>query len=220
MLSLFGADSRTFRANRRYPTVAPWTRRSDAQHQLAHASALERQSPSPARCMPVPCARVCELVLCVRSSSPWCDCRMEYIGKWPLSGICASSTLSFSSRGRYDNPRFSSRGLSYLPRLEKESVELAQIPESGHFPMYSNPVEINILGQGRLKNIPSKSPLSDSRTMDSKIGRTAPASSAVKFSTSHLMTQRLFWMLSLFALERQSPSPIRGRGTGGQVKGL
>ena len=34
------------------------------------------------------------------------------------------------------------RGLSYLPRLEKEGVELAQIPESGHFPMYSNPVEM------------------------------------------------------------------------------
>jgi pimeloyl-ACP methyl ester carboxylesterase len=34
------------------------------------------------------------------------------------------------------------RGLSYLPRLGKESVELAQIPESGHFPMYSNPVEM------------------------------------------------------------------------------
>ncbi|PYI01620.1 alpha/beta-hydrolase [Aspergillus sclerotiicarbonarius CBS 121057] len=34
------------------------------------------------------------------------------------------------------------RGLSYLPRLEKEGVELAQIMESGHFPMYSNPVEM------------------------------------------------------------------------------
>lgn len=34
------------------------------------------------------------------------------------------------------------RGLTYLPRLEKEGVELAQIPESGHFPMYSNPVEM------------------------------------------------------------------------------
>ncbi|KAJ5336170.1 uncharacterized protein MYU51_014929 [Penicillium brevicompactum] len=34
------------------------------------------------------------------------------------------------------------RGLSYLGRLEKEGVELAQIPESGHFPMYSNPVEM------------------------------------------------------------------------------
>lgn len=33
-------------------------------------------------------------------------------------------------------------GLSYLPRLEKEGVELAQIPESGHFPMYSNPVQM------------------------------------------------------------------------------
>lgn len=34
------------------------------------------------------------------------------------------------------------RGLSYLLRLEKEGVELAQIAESGHFPMYSNPVEM------------------------------------------------------------------------------
>ncbi|KAJ5771816.1 hypothetical protein N7520_002345 [Penicillium odoratum] len=34
------------------------------------------------------------------------------------------------------------RGLSYLGQLEKEGVELAQIPESGHFPMYSNPVEM------------------------------------------------------------------------------
>jgi pimeloyl-ACP methyl ester carboxylesterase len=34
------------------------------------------------------------------------------------------------------------RSLSYLPRLEKEGVELAQIRESGHFPMYSNPVEM------------------------------------------------------------------------------
>ena len=34
------------------------------------------------------------------------------------------------------------RGLSYLPRLEKEGIELAMIAESGHFPMYSNPVEM------------------------------------------------------------------------------
>ena len=34
------------------------------------------------------------------------------------------------------------RGLSYLERLGKEGVELANIPESGHFPMYSNPVEM------------------------------------------------------------------------------
>lgn len=34
------------------------------------------------------------------------------------------------------------QGLSYLPRLEKEGVELAEIPDSGHFPMYSNPVEM------------------------------------------------------------------------------
>ncbi|BCS21704.1 alpha/beta fold hydrolase [Aspergillus puulaauensis] len=34
------------------------------------------------------------------------------------------------------------RGLSYLPRLGKESVDLAEIPASGHFPMYSNPVEM------------------------------------------------------------------------------
>lgn len=33
-------------------------------------------------------------------------------------------------------------GLSYLGRLEKDGVELAEIPQSGHFPMYSNPVEM------------------------------------------------------------------------------
>lgn len=32
--------------------------------------------------------------------------------------------------------------LPYLGRLEEEGVELASIPESGHFPMYSNPVEM------------------------------------------------------------------------------
>jgi pimeloyl-ACP methyl ester carboxylesterase len=30
-------------------------------------------------------------------------------------------------------------GLSYLSRLAAEGVELAEIPHSGHFPMYSNP---------------------------------------------------------------------------------
>ncbi|PWY62010.1 alpha/beta hydrolase [Aspergillus eucalypticola CBS 122712] len=34
------------------------------------------------------------------------------------------------------------QGLSYLPRLEGEGVDLAMIVESGHFPMYSNPVEM------------------------------------------------------------------------------
>ena len=34
------------------------------------------------------------------------------------------------------------RTLSYLGQLEQEGVELAQIPECGHFPMYSNPVEM------------------------------------------------------------------------------
>ncbi|KAL2811260.1 Alpha/Beta hydrolase protein [Aspergillus granulosus] len=33
-------------------------------------------------------------------------------------------------------------GLSYLSRLKEEGVELALIPQSGHFPMYSNPVEM------------------------------------------------------------------------------
>lgn len=33
-------------------------------------------------------------------------------------------------------------GLSYLSRLKDEDVELAEIPLSGHFPMYSNPVEM------------------------------------------------------------------------------
>ncbi|KAJ6164921.1 hypothetical protein N7470_003593 [Penicillium chermesinum] len=32
--------------------------------------------------------------------------------------------------------------LSYLERLGKEGVQLALIPESGHFPMYANPVEM------------------------------------------------------------------------------
>ncbi len=31
-------------------------------------------------------------------------------------------------------------GLSYLPTLAAANIELAQIPHSGHFPMYSNPV--------------------------------------------------------------------------------
>lgn len=30
-------------------------------------------------------------------------------------------------------------GLSYLPRLKAQGVELAEIPHAGHFPMYSNP---------------------------------------------------------------------------------
>ena len=34
------------------------------------------------------------------------------------------------------------RSLSYLPRLADEGVELAEISHSGHFPMYSNPVEM------------------------------------------------------------------------------
>ncbi|KAJ5703658.1 hypothetical protein N7493_011583 [Penicillium malachiteum] len=34
------------------------------------------------------------------------------------------------------------RGLSYLSHLESEGVALAEIPDSGHFPMYSNPVEM------------------------------------------------------------------------------
>ncbi|KAJ5457970.1 hypothetical protein N7475_009358 [Penicillium sp. IBT 31633x] len=34
------------------------------------------------------------------------------------------------------------RGLSYLPLLEREGVELADIVGAGHFPMYSNPVEM------------------------------------------------------------------------------
>ena len=33
-------------------------------------------------------------------------------------------------------------GLSYLPHLEENGVELAEIPYSGHFPMYSNPPEM------------------------------------------------------------------------------
>ncbi|KAJ5188244.1 Alpha/Beta hydrolase protein [Penicillium cf. griseofulvum] len=33
-------------------------------------------------------------------------------------------------------------GLSYLPALRQTTVELAEIPHSGHFPMYSNPPEM------------------------------------------------------------------------------
>lgn len=32
--------------------------------------------------------------------------------------------------------------LSYLPTLAEDGVELAEIPHCGHFPMYSNPVEM------------------------------------------------------------------------------
>lgn len=32
--------------------------------------------------------------------------------------------------------------LSYLPRLKENGVQLAEIPHCGHFPMYSNPVEM------------------------------------------------------------------------------
>ena len=32
--------------------------------------------------------------------------------------------------------------LSYLPRLADEGVKLAEISHSGHFPMYSNPVQM------------------------------------------------------------------------------
>ncbi|KAJ5083594.1 alpha/beta-hydrolase [Penicillium angulare] len=34
------------------------------------------------------------------------------------------------------------RNLPYLERLKEEGVDLASIPESGHFPMYSNPVDM------------------------------------------------------------------------------
>lgn len=33
--------------------------------------------------------------------------------------------------------------LSYLPTLAANGVELAEIPSSGHFPMYSNPVAMS-----------------------------------------------------------------------------
>lgn len=32
--------------------------------------------------------------------------------------------------------------LSYLPHLRANGVKLAEISRSGHFPMYSNPVEM------------------------------------------------------------------------------
>jgi hypothetical protein len=34
------------------------------------------------------------------------------------------------------------RSLSYLPQLADEGVELAEVSHSGHFPMYSNPVQL------------------------------------------------------------------------------
>jgi hypothetical protein len=43
------------------------------------------------------------------------------------------------------------RGLSYLRQLEKGGVVLAQIADSGHFPMYSNPVEMYCRIAGFLK---------------------------------------------------------------------
>lgn len=48
------------------------------------------------------------------------------------------------------------RGLGYLGRLEGEGVELAEVGGSGHFPMYSNPVEMwrrigGFLGEGRVE---------------------------------------------------------------------
>jgi pimeloyl-ACP methyl ester carboxylesterase len=44
-----------------------------------------------------------------------------------------------------------SHGLSYLRQLEKGGVVLAQIADSGHFPMYSNPVEMYCRIAGFLK---------------------------------------------------------------------
>ena len=44
------------------------------------------------------------------------------------------------------------RGLSYLPELEKGGVDLAQVPQCGHFPMYSNPVEMYRRIAGFLQN--------------------------------------------------------------------
>ena len=32
--------------------------------------------------------------------------------------------------------------LSYLDRLQENSIELAEIPQSGHFPMYANAPEM------------------------------------------------------------------------------
>ncbi|KAL4863371.1 hypothetical protein BDV12DRAFT_206593 [Aspergillus spectabilis] len=46
------------------------------------------------------------------------------------------------------------RSLSYLPRLEKEGIELAQIRECGHFPIYSNPVEMYRRIAGFLQRLP------------------------------------------------------------------
>jgi hypothetical protein len=38
--------------------------------------------------------------------------------------------------------REQNRSLSYLPRLADEGIQLSEISRSGHFPMYSNPVEM------------------------------------------------------------------------------
>ncbi|KAJ5925398.1 alpha/beta-hydrolase [Penicillium verhagenii] len=47
------------------------------------------------------------------------------------------------------------RGLSYLPRLKQGGVELAEIAKSGHFPMYSNPVEMYSRISGFLQGLGS-----------------------------------------------------------------
>ncbi|KAF3397794.1 hypothetical protein F1880_005625 [Penicillium rolfsii] len=43
------------------------------------------------------------------------------------------------------------RSLSYLPRLAKKGIEMAQIMESGHFPMYSNPPQMYLRVAGFLQ---------------------------------------------------------------------
>lgn len=49
-------------------------------------------------------------------------------------GLCCPKMFMYGERNK---------GLTYLPKLEKTGqVELAEVPLCGHFPMYSNPVEM------------------------------------------------------------------------------
>ncbi|GAB1193233.1 hypothetical protein APSETT444_002436 [Aspergillus pseudonomiae] len=49
---------------------------------------------------------------------------------------------AFSNAIYASNLKHKNASLSYLPRLKEGAVELAEIPYSGHFPMYSNPPEM------------------------------------------------------------------------------
>ncbi|KAJ5117417.1 alpha/beta-hydrolase [Penicillium atrosanguineum] len=63
---------------------------------------------------------------------PHCICRSAR-SYWHILGLLFLRMFMFGEK---------CRGLLHLPRLEKEGVELADIPHSGHFPVYSNPVKM------------------------------------------------------------------------------